>query len=98
MMRRAFLQGGLAAAAARAAEDPGGERIELRRATVVVRSTALPEAERTAASMLVDEISKRCGVRVPISTSWPSGGPIIAITSRPQAPDWKRQPPGGSEL
>ena len=98
MKRRSFLQGGLVAAAARAADTPGVDRIELHRATIVVRAGTLPEGERTAASMLVDEISKRCGVRLQVSASWPSGGAVIAITSQAQVAGWKRQPPGGAEL
>jgi hypothetical protein len=74
------------------------DRIELHRATIVVRAGTLPEGERTAASMLVDEISKRCGVRLPVSTSWPSGGAVIAMTSQAQVAGWKRQPLGGAEL
>jgi len=66
---------------------------------VVVRPGELPNAERTAAVMLVDEI-KRCGVRLRISTSWPAGGPVIAITSGKQVAGWKRAVPtreGGAE-
>ena len=81
-----------------AADIPGTNRIELHRATIVVRAGTLPEAERTAASMLADEISKRCGVRLPISTSWPSAGAVIAITSQPQVNGWERRPPAGPAL
>jgi hypothetical protein len=97
MQRRTFLKGGLAATAARAADQASAGRIDLRHATVVVRPGKLPEAERTAAPMLVDEIAKRCGVRLPVSTSWPSGGAAIAITSQPQVPEWRRQLPGLAE-
>jgi hypothetical protein len=75
-------------------------RIDLRRATVVVRPGVLPNAERTAAAMLVDEIANRCGLRLPISTIWPASGPVIAITSERQVAGWKRPipvRPGGAE-
>jgi len=75
-------------------------RIDLRRATVVVRPGDLPNAERTAAAMLVDEIANRSGLRLPISTIWPASGPVIAITSERQVAGWKRPipvRPGGAE-
>ena len=67
---------------------------------VVVRPGVLPNAERTAATMLVDEIANRCGLRLPISTIWPASGPVIAITSEGQVAGWKRPipvRPGGAE-
>ena len=89
MNRRHFLKAtGLAGSAsllaveADAQGSPAG-RVELRRATVVVGSGDLPNAERTAAAMLVDEITHRCGLRLRISTNWPAGGPVIVVAPHP---------------
>jgi hypothetical protein len=106
MNRRHFLKAsGLTSSAALLAGEAGAQvsragRIDLRRATVVARPGKLPNAERTAAAMLVDEIANRCGLRLSISTSWPERGSVIAITSERQVPAWKRAIPvrsGGAE-
>ncbi len=55
--------------------------IDLRSATVVVRAGALPEAEKTAAAVLVDEVAKRTGIHLHTATSWPAQGAVIAIAS-----------------
>src|SRR5260370_19064240 len=86
--RRHFLKAsGLTGSAALLAGEAAAQgsrvgRIDLRRATVVVRPGVLPNAERTAAAMLVDEIANRCGLRLPISTIWPAPAPPIAITPK----------------
>ena len=58
-----------------------GATVDLRDAVVVVRPGALPNAEKTAATVLVEEIEKRTGVRLNTSTKWPEDKPAIAITS-----------------
>jgi hypothetical protein len=99
MNRRHFLQasglaGSVSLLGVKADAQPGtASRIDLRRATVVVRPGDLPNAERTAAAMLVDEIANRCGVRLRISTNWPVSGPAIAITSQRQVAEWRRPMP-----
>ena len=80
-------------AAQAAAQPSSSPRIDLRRANVVMRPGNIPNAERTAAAMLVEEIANRCGVRLPIATDWPASGPAIAITSEPRVPGWKRSIP-----
>ena len=79
MNRRDFLKVSGAAGVAAVAQTPPA-RIDLRRATVVVREGNLPNPERTAAAVLVDEVSKRCGIKLPVSTRRPTPGPVIAIT------------------
>lgn len=64
--------------------------LDLSHATVVVRSGERPNAEKTAATVLVEEVEKRTGIRLPISTSFPAGKPAIAITS----PDPQIRPEG----
>ncbi len=55
--------------------------IDLHDAVVVVRSGVLPNAEKTAALVLIDEIEKRTGLRLPTSSTWPDNKPVIAIAS-----------------
>lgn len=55
--------------------------IDLTKAVVVVRSGRLPLAEQTAATVLVEELEKRSGIRLPVSTEWPDGRAVIAIAS-----------------
>jgi hypothetical protein len=55
--------------------------IDLREAVVVVRPGVLPNAEKTAATVLVEEIEKRTGVHLNTSSTWPADKPVIAITS-----------------
>ncbi len=61
--------------------------VDLSRAAVVIRSGEVPEAERTAASVLVEEVEKRTGVRLNISTAMPKGAPAIILASRQGTPD-----------
>ena len=67
--------------------------VDLTQAVVVSRSGQLPDAEKTAAVVLVEEVAKRTGIRLPVSTSWPAGKTVIAITSKNSAPDWPRAVP-----
>jgi hypothetical protein len=95
--RRSFLKAtGVASCVPLAAEAQGGPpgRIDLKRATVVVRPGELPHAERTAASMLIEEIESRCGIRLAVSTGPPAAGPVIAITSVPRAAGDEKRPEG----
>ena len=55
--------------------------IDLTNATIVVRGNSAPVAEQTAATVLAEEVEKRTGIRWPVSTNWPKGGPAIAVTS-----------------
>lgn len=67
--------------------------VDLSQAVVVVRPGRLPNAERTAATVLVEEVEKRTGIRLRTSTSWPQGQPVIAITSETRMPAWGRAIP-----
>jgi hypothetical protein len=53
----------------------------------------LPKAERTAATVLRQELEKRTGIRVQTTTHWPAGKPVIAITSTPDVPAWGHRIP-----
>jgi hypothetical protein len=48
----------------------------------------MANAEKAVAVVLIDEMQKRSGIRLPESTSWPAGKPAIAITSKSQVPAW----------
>lgn len=69
--------------------------MDLTRASVVVRKGARPAAEQTAAVMLVEEVEKRSGVKLTVRSDWPSQGPVIAITSLKDVPEWGREVPAG---
>ncbi len=55
--------------------------IDLSGATVVTRAGPIPLPEKTAATVLVEEIEKRTGIRLNISTTPAAGKPAIAIAS-----------------
>src|ERR1051326_9344312 len=55
--------------------------IDLANATVVIRPGQLPKAEQSASQVLVEELAKRIGKRLAISTSWPGSGPVVAVTA-----------------
>jgi hypothetical protein len=67
--------------------------VDLSRAVVVIRPGALPNAEKAAATVLVEELEKRSGIRLPVSTSWPRDKAVIAITAEANVPQWNRPVP-----
>src|SRR5690349_14607301 len=56
------------------------QTIDLARATIVTRIGQLPKAEQTAARVLVEELEKRIGKRLPVSTTWPAEGPVVVLS------------------
>jgi len=50
-----------------------------------------------AATVLVEEIETRTGIRLETSTKWPTRGPVIAVSADVIPPEWKHTPPGGQE-
>ena len=78
----------------------GGKGIDLREAVVVVRPGELPAAERTAAKVLVEEVKKRTRIELKLSTSWPDGKTVLAITSAESVPAWEHAVPArqGADL
>jgi hypothetical protein len=91
--RREFLTTAALGAAAHLEGAAPGRAAGLREATVVVRSGGLPNAERTAATVLVEEVRKRTGISLRTSTAWPEAGPVIAISSKPAPPGWQHPHP-----
>ena len=77
-----------------------GEQLDLSGALVVTRPGDLPNAERAAAVVLVEELESRSGIRLATATDWPSGTTVIAITSQPDVPAWGHGVPAreGTEL
>ncbi|MCX6915450.1 MAG: hypothetical protein NT167_20795 [Verrucomicrobia bacterium] len=67
--------------------------INLRDAVVVTRPGDMPLAEQSAATVLIEEVEKRTGIRLHRSTSWPAGKVVIAITSSTNIPGWGREIP-----
>jgi len=70
-----------------------GGGVDLGVAMVVVRPGDLPNAEKAAATVLVEEVEKRSGIRLETSTNWPVGRAVIAITSEPEGRVWGRDVP-----
>ncbi len=62
--------------------------VDLAGATVVIRSGKLPNAEQAATQVLVEELEKRIGKRLPVSTSWPKDGLVVVVTSGPAEAAW----------
>jgi hypothetical protein len=69
------------------------QSLSLNGAVVLVRPGSLPNAERTAAIVLREELGKRAGIRIETTTHWPPGKPVIAITSTPDVPAWGHRIP-----
>jgi hypothetical protein len=67
--------------------------IDLRRATIVVRPGTLPAAEKMAATVLKEELTTRLGVTLPVTTTWPARGVVIAVSSTRDVPEWKNAGP-----
>jgi hypothetical protein len=62
--------------------------VDLAGATVVIRAGQLPKAEQAATQVLVEELEKRTGKRLPVSTSWPKDGLVVVVTSGPAEEAW----------
>ncbi len=62
--------------------------IDLAGATVVTRKGQLPKAEQAAVQVLVEELEKRIGKRLTVSTTWPKDGLAVVITSGPAEAAW----------
>ncbi len=69
------------------------EEVQLHDAVIVSRPGKLPFAEQTAAKVLVEEVEKRTSIRLGLSTAWPEGKPVIAITSGKSVSEWGRRVP-----
>jgi hypothetical protein len=67
--------------------------IDLRNAVVVARPGPLPNAEKTAAVVLIEELEKRTGLRLATSVTWPQGKTVVAITSQARVPAWSHTVP-----
>ncbi|MCC6486983.1 MAG: hypothetical protein IT364_05740 [Candidatus Hydrogenedentes bacterium] len=57
------------------------DAIELSTATVVVHDGRETSGGYVAATVLVEELEKRTGIRLPVSTRWPESGPVIEIVA-----------------
>ena len=76
---------------------PSAAAIDLSQAVVVVRPGAVPNAEKAAAAIVSEELAKRSGLRLPVSSAWPQDKPVIAITSETAVPQWNRRIPARTE-
>lgn len=55
--------------------------VDLSTAVILTRPGAPAGPESMAATVLVEEVERRTGVELPIVTSWPAGGTVIALMS-----------------
>jgi len=55
--------------------------VDLRNAVVVTRAGGVPEVEKTAVTVLVEEIEKRSGIRLPVTADAPSPKMAVSIAS-----------------
>ena len=55
---------------------------DLANATVVVRPGKLPNAEKTAARVLTEEVTKRTGLVWPVTTKAPASGTVIELSGK----------------
>lgn len=69
------------------------QNVSLNDAVVLVRPGALPNAEKTAAVVLVEELERRTGIHLNTTTRWPDGKAVIAITSKTHVAGWTRSVP-----
>lgn len=69
------------------------ETLDLSSAVIVVRPGELPNAERTAAVMLTEEVESRTGIPLDVATKWPDSGVVIALSSQTEVPDWDQAIP-----
>lgn len=77
-----------------------GGAIDLSQAVIAVRPGELAPAEKTAATVLAEEVEKRTGLRLPVSSEWPRGRTVIAISALAGPPGWPSQmpaPPAAAE-
>jgi hypothetical protein len=74
----------------------GDKAIDLSRATVVTRGDAAATAERTAATVLVEEVATRSGLNWRIASAWPKNGPVIVVTTGDDPAAWQHVRPAAS--
>lgn len=68
--------------------------LDLSRAAVVVQANPRSSAKAQAGHILVDEIERRTGIRLPIRHRWPEDAPsIIAISTRAGQAEWTKRVP-----
>ncbi len=53
--------------------------LDLTHATVVVRPGTLPPSESKAATVLVEEIARRTGLTLPVTSDFPGSGHVVAL-------------------
>lgn len=71
----------LIAAAGFAASAAGAAGIDLSQATVVVEARSGTGAESMAATVLVEEVERRTGIRLAVASARPAGGAAIVVTT-----------------
>lgn len=59
---------------------PAAAPIDLSKATIVARPGAVAEAEKIAATVLVEEVESRTGIRWTVQTDRPEAGAVIVVT------------------
>ena len=62
------------------------QSLDLSQAVVVVRPGELPSAETAAATVLIEELEARTGIRLGTTSEWSAEKTVIAITSQGDVP------------
>ncbi len=76
-----LLIAGLIAAVLIGTRPAGADPIDLSHAVIVTRGNSAPLPERTAATVLSEEIEKRSGIKLSLGMAWPAEGWAIGIVS-----------------
>ena len=72
--------------------------LDLSRAIVVVSPGARGQAEKMAATILVEEVARRTKIKLPVQGSWPiTERPVIAISTRNSKAPWAYRVPKTEE-
>ncbi len=74
-------------------KSEAAELIDLKDAVVVIRDGKLPQPERAAATVLIEEVETRTGIKWSESHQWPKDKPVIAATSKSEVPEWAPDSP-----
>ena len=94
---RVLITGAFAFIAIGSSFAQAAEVLDLSAAVVLVRPGDLPDAEQSAATVLVEELERRTGIHLETATTWPAGKTVIAISSEAAVPAWGRDLPATRE-
>ncbi len=71
--------------------------VTLNDAVIVARPGKLANAEQVAATVLAEEIEKRTGIALSVTTEWPDNKTVIALSAQTVPDEWQRAMPAREE-